>query len=92
MAQAYFKCVNDNGGINGRPIDVRRSRPSRPIRARPPRQARKLIETEKVLGIVGNTSIIECDVNHEYYEQQGYLRDRLGHRARPATRRRTSRP
>jgi branched-chain amino acid transport system substrate-binding protein len=25
-----------------------------------------------VLGIVGNTSIIECSVNHEYYEQQGY--------------------
>jgi branched-chain amino acid transport system substrate-binding protein len=20
MAQAYFNCVNDNGGINGRPI------------------------------------------------------------------------
>jgi branched-chain amino acid transport system substrate-binding protein len=25
-----------------------------------------------VLGIVGNTSIIECAVNHKYYEQQGY--------------------
>jgi branched-chain amino acid transport system substrate-binding protein len=34
--------------------------------------AKKLIETEKVAGIVGSTSIIECAVNHQYYEQQGY--------------------
>jgi branched-chain amino acid transport system substrate-binding protein len=34
--------------------------------------AKKLVETEKVLGIVGNTSIIECTVNHKYYEAKGY--------------------
>jgi branched-chain amino acid transport system substrate-binding protein len=34
--------------------------------------AKKLIETTKVLGIVGNTSIIECTVNHKYYESKGY--------------------
>jgi branched-chain amino acid transport system substrate-binding protein len=71
MADAYFKCVNDNGGINGRPIEyVIETEQTDPGQAAS--QARKLIETEKVLGIVGNTSIIECDVNHEYYEQQGY--------------------
>jgi branched-chain amino acid transport system substrate-binding protein len=71
MAEAYFKCVNDNGGINGRPIEyVIETEQTDPGQAAS--QARKLIETEKVLGIVGNTSIIECDVNHEYYEQQGY--------------------
>ena len=26
-----------------------------------------------MLGIVGNTSIIECAVNHKYYEQKGYF-------------------
>jgi branched-chain amino acid transport system substrate-binding protein len=71
MAEAYFKCVNDNGGINGRPIEyVIETEQTDPGQAAS--QARKLIETEKVLGIAGNTSIIECDVNHEYYEQQGY--------------------
>jgi branched-chain amino acid transport system substrate-binding protein len=71
MAEAYFNCVNDNGGINGRPIEyVIETEQTDPAQAAS--QARKLVETEKVLGIVGNTSIIECDVNHEYYEQQGY--------------------
>ena len=71
MTQAYFKCVNDNGGINGHPVDyVIETEQTDPGQAAS--QARKLIESEKVLGIVGSTSIIEADVNHKYYEQQGY--------------------
>jgi branched-chain amino acid transport system substrate-binding protein len=71
MAEAYFKCVNDNGGINGRPIEyVIEYEQTDPAQAAS--QAKKLVETEKVLGIVGNTSLIECAVNHKYYEQQGY--------------------
>ncbi|HYZ18092.1 MAG TPA: ABC transporter substrate-binding protein, partial [Gaiellaceae bacterium] len=71
MAEAYFKCVNANGGINGRPVQyVIEYEQTDPGQAAS--QAKKLVETEKVLGIVGNTSIIECDVNHKYYEQQGY--------------------
>jgi branched-chain amino acid transport system substrate-binding protein len=70
-AKAYFDCVNDNGGINGRPIDytieTEQTDPGQVASL-----ARKLIQSEKVLGIVGNTSIIECAVNHKYYEQQGY--------------------
>jgi branched-chain amino acid transport system substrate-binding protein len=31
---------------------------------------KKLVESEKVLGVVGNTSIIECAVNHKYYESR----------------------
>jgi branched-chain amino acid transport system substrate-binding protein len=71
-AKAYFDCVNANGGINGRPIDY-----SIETEQTDPGQvaslARKLVQSEKVLGIVGNTSIIECAVNHKYYEQQGYF-------------------
>jgi branched-chain amino acid transport system substrate-binding protein len=70
-AKAYFDCVNDNGGINGRPIqygfETEQTDPGQAAAA-----AKKLIETEKVLGIVGNTSIIECTVNHKYYESKGY--------------------
>ncbi len=70
-AQAYFECVNDNGGINGRPMEY-----SYETEQTDPGQiaslAKKLVETEKVLGIVGNISLIECTVNHKYWESKGY--------------------
>jgi branched-chain amino acid transport system substrate-binding protein len=70
-AKAFFDCVNDNGGINGRPIqyiiETEQTDPASAAAA-----ARKLIETDQVLGIVGNTSIIECAINHEYYEEKGF--------------------
>jgi branched-chain amino acid transport system substrate-binding protein len=71
MANAYFSCVNDNGGINGRPIEyiVEEEQID-------PQQiaslATKLIEQDQVLGLVGNTSIIDCSVNRDYYEAQEY--------------------
>jgi branched-chain amino acid transport system substrate-binding protein len=71
MAKAVFDCVNDNGGINGRPIqyviETEQTDPGQVASL-----ARKLVESEKVLGIVGNTSIIECAVNHGYYESKGF--------------------
>jgi branched-chain amino acid transport system substrate-binding protein len=71
MAKAYFDCVNDNGGIKGRPIQY-----SIETEQTDPGQiaslAKKLVETEKVVGIVGNISLIECAVNHGYYEKQGF--------------------
>jgi branched-chain amino acid transport system substrate-binding protein len=70
-AKAYFDCVNDNGGINGRPVQL-----TIQTEQTDPGQiaslAKKLIETEKVVGVVGNTSLIECAVNHSYYEQKGF--------------------
>jgi branched-chain amino acid transport system substrate-binding protein len=66
-AKAYFDCVNDNGGINGRPIqyviETEQTDPGQNASL-----IKKLVESEKVLGVVGNTSIIECAVNHKYYE------------------------
>ena len=71
MAQAYFNCVNDNGGINGHPVqylvDQEQSDPQQ-VAA----DAVDLIQNQKVLGMVGSTSLTECTVNHSYYEQQGY--------------------
>jgi branched-chain amino acid transport system substrate-binding protein len=70
-AKAYFDCVNANGGINGRPIsytfETEQTDPGQAAAA-----AKKLIESDKVLGLVGNTSIIECTVNHKYYEAKGF--------------------
>ena len=72
IAQAYFNCVNDNGGINGRPIRyiVEEERQTQaPLVAA---LARKLIEQDKVLALVGSMSLIDCPVNHAYYEQKGF--------------------
>jgi branched-chain amino acid transport system substrate-binding protein len=71
MAKAYFDCVNDNGGINGRPVqymvETEQTNPQQVSSL-----ATKLIESDKVLGIVGNTSLIDCAVNHKYYEQKDF--------------------
>ena len=71
MTGAYFECVNDNGGIGGRPIEYIAEEEQVD-----PQQisslATKLVEQDQVLGIVGSTSLIECSVNGDYYAEQGY--------------------
>jgi len=71
MAGAYFECVNDNGGINGQPIEFILEEEQID-----PQQiaslATKLIEQDGVLGLAGNTSIIDCSVNGQYYADQGF--------------------
>jgi branched-chain amino acid transport system substrate-binding protein len=71
VADAYFKCVNDNGGINGRPIKYTLyTEQLNPAQQRT--LAKKLIESDKVVGVVGNTSFTECGVNWKYYKSKGY--------------------
>src|SRR5262249_48869802 len=72
IADAYFKCVNDNGGINGKPISFKiyteQLKPEQNAAL-----AKKLVESDKVVGVVGSTSLIECEVNHKYWESKGYF-------------------
>jgi branched-chain amino acid transport system substrate-binding protein len=72
MAAAYFDCVNANGGINGHPIklyiETEQTNPAQ-IAA----DANKLVQTDHVVGIVGNTSILECTINHSYWEKLGFF-------------------
>ena len=71
MMKGYFDCVNDNGGINGRPIQMLMENDNlKPEDAAA--AARKLIETDKVVAMVGGFSIIDCPVNRKYYEEKGY--------------------
>ncbi|HET9288732.1 MAG TPA: ABC transporter substrate-binding protein [Gaiella sp.] len=71
VAKAYFDCVNDNGGIRGRPIQyVLYNEQLNP--AQQASLARKLVESDKVVGIVGNTSFTECGTNWKYYRSKGY--------------------
>jgi branched-chain amino acid transport system substrate-binding protein len=71
-ANAFFKCVNDNGGIKGHPIKyLRETEQTDP--AQDASLARKLVESDKVIGMTGGFSLIECSVNHEYYEEKGFF-------------------
>jgi branched-chain amino acid transport system substrate-binding protein len=71
MAQAYFNCVNANGGINGHPIkyyiETEQTNPSQIAS-----ESKQLVQTDHVVGIVGNTSIIECTIDHGYWQSLGY--------------------
>ncbi|MGH3185964.1 MAG: ABC transporter substrate-binding protein [Streptosporangiaceae bacterium] len=71
MANAYFTCVNDNGGIDNHPIkyyiETEQTNPTQ-IAA----EAKQLVDTDHVVGIVGNTSIIECAVDSSYWAKLGY--------------------
>jgi branched-chain amino acid transport system substrate-binding protein len=70
-ADAFFQCVNDNGGIKGHPIKYfKETEQTDP--AQDASLARKLVETDKVIGMTGGFSLIECSVNHGYYEQKGF--------------------
>jgi branched-chain amino acid transport system substrate-binding protein len=71
-AKAYFDCVNNNGGINGRPIKyILYNEQLNP--AQEASLARKLIQSDKVVGVVGNTSFAECGTNWKYYKSKGYI-------------------
>ena len=71
MAKAYFDCVNNNGGINNYRIqyfiETEQTDPAQNAAL-----AKKLAESTKVVGMVGNTSIIECAINHKYWEAKGF--------------------
>ena len=71
MAAAYFACVNANGGIKGHPvkyyIETEQTNP-----AQIAGEATQLVQADHVVGIVGNTSIIECSVDHSYWQKLGF--------------------
>ena len=71
MSKAFFDCVNDNGGINGRPIEYI-IEPEQTDPGQVASLAKKLVESDKVLGIFGGFSLIDCAVNHKFYEANGY--------------------
>ncbi len=70
MAQAYFTCVNDNGGVNGHPVKLfvqtDQTKPAQIAAA-----ANKLVQSDHVLGIVATSDIIECSVDHALWAKTG---------------------
>ena len=71
MANDYFKCVNDNGGIYGHPI-VQDLLTDQTDPAALAADAKQLIETDHVVGIAGSSDIIDCAVNSAYYAKMHF--------------------
>ena len=79
-AAAYFACVNSNGGINGRPIhySIEDDQWNPETAAQ---LAAKLVNDTKVVGMVGNSSFVECAANAKFYETTQRAGDRGRRRA-----------
>lgn len=71
-AKAYFDCLNANGGIKGRPVKyiVEDDQWSPEIAAQ---LANKLVNDDKAVLLVGNSSYVECGANAEFYKKSGIL-------------------
>lgn len=67
-ATAYFRCVNDNGGIHGRPIQYLVADDKwDPKEAR--EAAERLLFERKVVALVAGSSFPECDANADLYKR-----------------------
>jgi branched-chain amino acid transport system substrate-binding protein len=70
MINAYFACVNANGGVNGHPLKLfvqyDQTQPAQIAAA-----AKQLIQTDHVVGIVGVFDLLECTIDQSYWTQLG---------------------
>src|SRR5690349_9122395 len=70
MITAYYNCVNANGGVNGHPVklfvEYDQTQPAQIAAA-----AKKLIQTDHVVGIVGVFDLLECTIDQGYWKQLG---------------------
>lgn len=71
-AAAYFACVNENGGINGRPIEylVENDQWNPELASQ---VANKLVLDEQVVALVGNGSVVEMAVNAKLYADNNVM-------------------
>jgi len=70
MINAYYACVNANGGVNGHPVklfvEYDQTQPAQIAAA-----AKKLIQSDHVVGIVGVFDLLECTIDESYWKQLG---------------------
>jgi branched-chain amino acid transport system substrate-binding protein len=70
MIQAYYNCVNANGGVNGHPLKLfvqyDQTQPAQIAAA-----AKQLIQGDHVVGIVGVFDLLECTIDQSYWKQLG---------------------
>ncbi|HEX4011859.1 MAG TPA: ABC transporter substrate-binding protein [Solirubrobacteraceae bacterium] len=70
MINAYFDCVNANGGVNGHPlklyVELDQSQPSQVAS-----DAKQLINSDHVVAIVGVFDLLECTIDQALWKQMG---------------------
>jgi branched-chain amino acid transport system substrate-binding protein len=70
MINAYFDCVNANGGVNGHPlklyVELDQSQPSQ-VEG----DAKQLIQSDHVVAIDGVFDLLECTLDAKYWAQLG---------------------
>lgn len=71
-ADAYFDCVNANGGIHGRPIRyiIGDDRWNPEVATQ---LAAKIVRDEKAVAMVGNSSFVECAANAKLYSDSNIM-------------------
>lgn len=71
-AKAVFDAENAAGGLNGRPIQYKaiddKGDPAAAAAA-----AREIVGGDNAVALVGSSSLLECQINAKYYEQQKIL-------------------
>ncbi|GAB6856869.1 hypothetical protein JCM13591A_09740 [Microbacterium xylanilyticum] len=71
-AKAVFDQFNADGGLNGQKIDYK-ALDDKGDPATATANARELVGSDNAVAMVGSASLIECDLNKKYYEQEGIL-------------------
>ncbi|MGA9860134.1 MAG: ABC transporter substrate-binding protein, partial [Solirubrobacteraceae bacterium] len=70
MIQAYFSCVNANGGVNGHPlklfVQLDQTQPAQVAAA-----AKQLVGSDHVVAIDGVFDLLECTIDQGYWKQLG---------------------
>jgi branched-chain amino acid transport system substrate-binding protein len=68
-AKAVFDKVNADGGINGRMIEYKVT-DDKADPATATASARELVGSDEVVALVGSASLLDCEINAKYYEQE----------------------
>ncbi|MBN9156508.1 MULTISPECIES: ABC transporter substrate-binding protein [unclassified Microbacterium] len=71
-AKAVFDKFNADGGLNGRKIDYK-ALDDKGDPATATANAREIVGSDNAVAMIGSASLIECDLNKKYYEQEGIL-------------------
>ncbi len=71
-AAAVFAAQNAKGGINGHKIEYK-ALDDKGDPATASADAREIVSSDEAVAMVGSASLIECEINAKYYEQQKIL-------------------
>ncbi len=71
-AAAVFDAFNEAGGLNGQKIDYK-ALDDKGDPATATASAREIVGSDGAVAMVGSASLIECEINAKYYEQESIL-------------------